>query len=187
MEVVEFRTAPDGNVYFKAEGQAEARLTRFTVDIIGPLLSLVRSRFPECYSTLFTIYDNNRGNKEAWNVHAFKMASRFIRCNFGEHDLLTQDIENNILHFEEVKCPLRGGFCPHEKVICKPKGLIKISTEEKKVVRLYLEGFTFDEIAEQLVKSPATVKTQLMRIKMKLGVKNCRDIIKVFRSNNYLI
>ena len=46
------------------------------------------------------------------NMAAGHVAIRFVRCNFGEHDLLTQDIEHDILHFEEVRCPHRDrGGC----------------------------------------------------------------------------
>ncbi|WP_197421706.1 sigma factor-like helix-turn-helix DNA-binding protein [Prevotella sp. DNF00663] len=113
------------------------------------------------------------------------MVERFVRCNFGEHDLLTQDIEHDMLHFEEVRCPLRGGYCKHENIICRPKGVVNISPAERVVVSLYLDGMTFDKISHLLHKSPSTIKTQLLRVKQKLKVKNCREIIRIMRLYNY--
>lgn len=46
---------------------------------------------------------------------------------------------------------------------------------------MYVKGFNFKEIAQRLGKSPSTIKVQLFRIKKKLGVKNCREIIKKLR------
>ena len=109
---------------------------------------------------------------------------RFIRCNFGADDRLSSDIIDDCLNFEEVKCPLRGKFCKDEGLICKPKGSVELSQVERNVAKLYVEGYTFKEIAAILKKNPSTVKTQLWNIKNKLGVKNCRGIIKVIRSKN---
>lgn len=174
LKTIEFYTTPDGSVYYKIPGQESRRLTKFNVDIIDPLLEQIKQRFPECYAALATKYRNKR----------FDMADRFIRCNFGEHDLLTQDIDNDVLHFEEVRCPLRG-ICEHEGVICKPKSMVSLSRCEREIADLYLEGLTFRDIAAKLGKNAETVKVQLMRIKKKCGVKHCRDIIRVLRLKNY--
>lgn len=143
-------------------------------------MELVRERFPACYARLATLYAPKSDTPSMRRKAYFEMTSRFIRCNFGEYDMLTQDIEHDIMYFEEVKCPLRG-FCPDENVICKPKGLIKLSSAEKRVVDMYLMGYTFDEIAGRLGRSPNTIKSQLHSVKNKLGVTNCREIIKKLR------
>lgn len=174
LKTIEFYTTPDGSVYYKVPGQESRRLTKFNVDIIDLLLGQIKQRFPECYAALACKYRNKR----------FDMADRFIRCNFGEHDLLTQDIDNDVLHFEEVRCPLRG-ICEHEGVICKPKSMVSLSRYEREIADLYLEGLTFRDIAAKLGKNAETVKVQLMRIKKKCGVKHCRDIIRVLRLKNY--
>ena len=145
----EFFVTPDGFVYYKKPGEEAKRLTKFNTDIVDELHNVIKTRFPESYAALAKLYRRN----------TFKMVERFIRCNFGEHDLLTQDIEHDILHFEEVRCPLRG--------MCDEFDL------------------TQDEVAERLGKNAHTVKVQLMRIKVKCGVSHCRDIIRVLRLNNY--
>lgn len=176
MEGVEFYVSPDGQVYYRLDGKPAKRLTKFSAEVVEPLITIIRNRFPECYARLSILYKEN----------ASEMAGRFVRCNFGEHDLLTQDIEHDILNFEEVRCPLRG-ICADERVICKPKSLVRLSKGEQEVVKLYLNGSTLDSIAAQLHKNRSTVKTQLFRVRDKLGVRNCREIIKVIRLGGFLL
>ena len=183
MEKIEFRVSPDGKVFYKKDAEAERRLTRFETSICLLILDIIIKRFPGAYSRLCLLYQPKSQSKVNIDKASFQVVERFIRCNFGEHDLLTPDIENQILHFEEVRCPLRG-ICPDENIICKPQSLIKLSPAEKEVAKLYLWGETFDEIARRLGKSPSTVKVQLHNIKKKTGAKNCREIIKVMRIHN---
>ena len=174
MDAIEFYTSPDGFVYFKKQGEETKRLTKFHTDVIDKILDIIKQRSPESYAALYKMYRHN----------AFRIVERFVRCNFGEHDLLTQDIENDILHFEEVRCPLRG-ICELEGVICKPKSMVNLSKCEREIANLYLEGLTFAQIAKHLNKNAQTVKVQLLRIKKKCGVEHCRDIIRVLRLKNY--
>ena len=184
MEAIEFNVAHDGQVWFKLGNRQEKRLTRFEKDICVHVLGLIHERFPGAWSRLRLLYPPKSNTSVAKDTAAFNIVDRFIRCNFGEHDLLTPDIEHDILHFEEVRCPLRGKFCPDEGVICKPQSLIRLSPAERDVAKLYLQGETFDQIARILGKSPQTVKVQLHNIKKKTGARNCREIIKVMRIHN---
>ena len=184
MEAIEFRVSPDGKVYYKEGHKDEKRLTRFEKRICLEVIDIIESRFPGAWARLRSLYPDKGKTSADKDKQFFKIIDRFIRCNFGEHDLLTPDIEHKILHFEEVRCPLRGGLCPDENIICKPQSLVKLSPAEKEVVKLYLWGETFDEIARRLGKAPSTVKVQLHNIKKKLGAKNCREIIKVMRIHN---
>lgn len=122
------------------------------------------------------------GNAEA----RYRMVAHFIRCNFAERDTLSADYEGGRLHFEEVKCPLRGEkwLCPYEGKICKPRGMASLSGTEWAVAQLYASGYSAREIGEQLGKSLSTVKTQLASCKRKLGLGNCREIVKFLRLRN---
>ena len=152
MEGIEFFTSPEGQVYYRKDGHDAKRLTKFSSDIVSKVVTLVRNRFPECYSRLAILYKKN----------ASQMVDRFVRCNFGEHDL-------------------------DEHIICKPKSLVRLSKGEQEVVKLYLNGSTLDHIADQLHKNRNTVKSQLLRVRDKLGVKNCREIIRVMRMGGYML
>ena len=183
MEAIEFRVSPDGSVYYKQGKLDEKRLTRFCKGICVEVLGIIHERFPGAWARLRLLYQPKNNSSAAKDVAAFSVVERFIRCNFGEHDLLTPDIDRDILHFEEVRCPLRG-ICPDENIICKPQSLYRLTPAEKEVATLYLEGYTFDWIASKLGKSPSTVKQQLWKLKKKLGAKNCREIIRVLRVHN---
>lgn len=180
MEKVEFRLAPDGVLYYKEHGKDERRVTRFSHEIIDPLADVIEKMYPECHARLATLYRKGSGKASKGD-----MVERFIRCNFGEHDLLTEDIDHGALNFEEVRCPLRGGFCPHEGIICKPKSVRQLSPAEREVVDLYIMGYTFKEIAERLGKCASTVKAQLFNIKKRFALKSCREIIREFRTKQY--
>lgn len=183
MEAIEFRVSPDGQVYYKQGKSPERRLTRFCTAICLEMLDTIKNRFPGAWARLSLLYKPKNNSSAAKDVATFSMIERFIRCNFGEHDLLTPDIDRDILCFEEVRCPLRG-MCQDENIICKPQSLFRLTPAEKEVTKLYLRGDTFDVIAEKLGKSPSTVKQQLWKLKKKLGAKNCREIIRVLRIHN---
>ena len=174
MERIEFHCSPDGHVYFKTDRREQKRLTKFDTEVVDFLNDLIRERFPEAYARLSSLY---KGKK-------FEMVNRFVRCNFGEQDYLSYDVENVVLNFEEVRCPLRG-ICENEKIICKPKSTVPLSESEKQIADLYLQGYSFTEIADILQKNQKTVKAHLYSIKEKLKLKNCREIIKVLRMNNF--
>ena len=176
MEAIEFRSDQRGNLFYAVGNQGERRLTKFCVGVIRQVLVAVRENFPECFARLSTLYQ-----KREKSERDFVMAQRFIRCNFGREDHLSHDLEFGQMNFEEVSCPLRGGFCEDEGVICKPKGLYRLSEQERAVATLYVKGYTFKAIASMLRKNESTVKSQLWNIKKKLGVKSCREIITVLR------
>ena len=161
-------------MYFKADGRDQKRLTKFETEVVDTLNDLIKVRFPEAYARLGKLYNGKK----------FEMVDRFVRCNFGEQDFLSYDVENVVLNFEEVRCPLRG-ICENEKIICKPKSTVPLSASEKEIADLYLQGYSFTEIADILQKNRKTVKSHLYRIKEKLNLKNCREIIKVLRMNNF--
>ncbi len=173
MKAIEFITTPDGKVLYKEDGHEVQRLTKFS-EVMKPLASIIKERFPECHARLATLY---RGDSA-------RMIDRFVRCNFGEHDLLTEDIDNGLLNFEEVRCPLRG-ICTDEHIICKPKSIVNLPPSEREVVNLYLNGYTIDDIAVELGKNRSTVKALLFKVKNRLAVKNCREIIKVLRMKGW--
>ncbi len=177
METIEFWKTPEGEIMFKINNAASQRFTRFRHGIINGMLRVVEDNYPECFARLIKLYGKNKESD-------FQMCCRFISCNLGEHDILTHDFESGIINFEHVKCPLRGGLCEHENVICNPKGLVTLPPAEKEVVRLYVAGYNTREISEMLDKSCDTVKTQLQNAKHRLNLKTCREITKYIRTKN---
>ena len=180
MEQLEFRCDSHGIVYFDDGTGESKRLTKFHKKIVSLMIERIKALYPPCYARLATLY-----SKVEKSEREFTMVERFIRCNMGNDDSQSVDLEYGDFNLEEVKCPLRGKFCKDEGVICKPQGLFKLSDTEKKVAKLYVRGMTFDKIANQLDLNTSTIKTILSRIKNKLGVVNCREIITVLRLGRY--
>lgn len=187
MAKIEFYNTPEGNVYYKLDGGEARRLTRFCKDIIDPMLLIIENNFSAAYSELQALYPRHNNSESAKLTQRYMIVERFVRCNFGEYDLLTNDYENGILQFEMVHCPLRGGHCPYENKICNPRGKnVKLSKLEHDVASLYINGVTFKEIASRLQKKPNTIKTVLNRMKNKLCLKNSRALIRDLRLNNII-
>lgn len=180
MERIEFHTGPDGVVRYVADGGEAKRLTRFA-EPVALLARLVEERFPGAWARLCQQYPSGERQGAVKDKAVAARVERFVRCNMGEHDLLTADFERGRLNFEEVRCPLRG-ICKDEGVVCKPTDALPLTRAEREVAGMYAYGYTFKEIAAELGKSPATVKAQLHGMKAKLGVRNCRALIKVLRS-----
>lgn len=141
MKKIEFYNDPDGHVYYTQDGVVRKRFTRFDKDIINSLLCMIKKTFPDTYLALIKSYPLKGSNKVAKSQNQFLMTERFIRCNFGENDLLSLDYYNGIYHYEMVKCPLRGGHCQFENVICNPKSKqdVKLSCLEKMLLLCILK------------------------------------------------
>ena len=129
--------------------------------------------YPGAMKALKEVYKSSLQN---YNFGRYKIVERFIRCNFGENDLLTYDIEHGSMNIEKVRCPLRQ-ICKNENVICNPS----LSTDkETQVAKLYAHGLSLQEIADVLHKSSCTVNAQLYNLKQRLNLNSSRDIIKLF-------
>ena len=109
-------------------------------------------------------------------LYEFNIVSRFCRCNFGEYDAHTPDIDaDGFFHFEEVKCPLRGE-CRMEGVICKPKLDSKLTDRELDIVELISKGLRAQEIADRLYISVKTVQRHRENIKAKLQLRSLAQV-----------
>lgn len=179
METVEFYNGPEGNVWICAES-GNREFSENDREIIEYLMEVLDKYYPDALLKLRNIYSDSQLNKY---YYEFRIIYRFVRCNFGENDRLSVDLDNGVLNFEEVKCPLRG-ICCDEGIICKPVARSPLHPAETNVARLYARGFSLFEIAKKLKKSVCTVNVQLFNIKKKLNLKNSREIIKIMNNLN---
>ena len=169
----------NGKVCYRQNG-VEHVLGQGDREIIEFVLSSLEQYFPDALAAL-----NEECAPSVFNSRYFdfRRVDMFIRCNFSEHDTLHMDIDGGIMHFEEVKCPMRG-ICRHEHRICKPRFKAPVPEEEGKVAALYSRGLTADEIAGVLRKSIKTVKNQLSSVTKRLKLNKTRDLIKIFSIYN---
>ena len=72
-----------------AKQKTQRKKVNVTTILFDDEVDIIHDRFPECYARLATIYRKN----------VTKMVDRFVRCNFGEEDLLSDDVEHDLLHF----------------------------------------------------------------------------------------
>lgn len=173
----EFFNSPDGTVYVKP---FDKPMFVYDIDcrqITNELISYIRDLYPGAFAALSSLYSKSERNKDYF---MFKIVHRFIRCNFGENDTLSYDINQlGAMCIEEVRCPIRGE-CIHEGVICKPTLLSKLSPREEEVGRLLGTGLSNLEVAEELGISICTMHRHIANIKARLHFKNTNQIISYF-------
>lgn len=172
---IEFFKTPDGCVMYKRQGVAVRELTEQDRDLVGTLLSLIRTRYPEAFKALSDIYSRSERNR-AW--YEFQMVSRFIRCNLGDYDTQTLDVDGDgLLHFEQMKCPLMGaGDCRWEGTICSPTLSTGLTTRELELLPLLADGLQSWEIAERLSIAKVTVDHHRRNILAKLGLRSTVEL-----------
>lgn len=171
---VEFYLSPDGSINIHRKGEPTQQFTEACTDIVEEVLLMVRDLYPEAHAALAEIYSASSRNKKFFE---YKIVHRFIRCNFGEYDGLTFDIDGmGNFNFEHVACPLRGE-CKHEGIICRPRMKTDLTDKENEVATLLIRGYDRYAIADELKISPYTVTRHLANIRHRLGLKSSSQII----------
>ena len=174
MNKIEFYISPDGNIMVKPEGKAMFAYAQDCSEVREMVMAILRDLYPEALGALSKLYEKSAMNKPYFE---YLITHRFIRCNFGEYDSLTFDIDSRGLpNFEEVRCPLRGE-CVNECVICKPKLHTTLSPREKEVAILLADGFSKTEIADELNISAFTVTRHITNIKNRWNVRSTAQLI----------
>lgn len=173
----EFFNSPDGSVNVKP---FDKPMFAYNIDcrqITNELIVYIRDLYPGAFAALSSLYSSSERNKD---YYMFKIVHRFIRCNFGENDTLSYDINQvGAMCFEEVRCPIRGE-CIYEGVICKPSLQSKLSSREEEIGRLLATGLSNIEAAEELGISICTIHRHIANIKARLHFKNTNQIISYF-------
>lgn len=180
MEKLEFFLIK-GQTCIRREDGSSKPLTQTDREAIGFMIEKLKLYFPKTFDRLCEWAAESAMNMPFFE---YRIVDRFIRCNFGEADFLYADVEDNMFHFEEVKCPLRG-ICKDEGLICKPKASFGLPAEEQKVVSLYSKGYLPGEIAEQLGKAEKTCKEQIRSACKRLKVPHARWLIRLFNAYTF--
>ena len=177
LEKIEFYICPDGTVNIKPFGEAVYEYTLDCKKITEGMIVLIRDLYPTAFNALAELYSKSERNK---NFYEYRIVHRFIRCNFGEYDALSYDINSvGDLNIEDVRCPLRGE-CLFEGLICKSPLKTELSPRETEVAHLLAKGYSRQEIAEELQISTFTVTRHITNIKARLHLKTTNQIIAKF-------
>lgn len=179
---IEFFKTPDGFVMYRRQGEPVVELTEQDRRMVGALLTVIRTRYPEAFAALSDLYSRSEHNR-AW--YEYRMVSRFIRCNLGDFDTQTIDIDaDGQLHFEQMKCPLMGsGDCRWERVICHPRLSTGLTGREQELLPLFGKGLTSQEIADRLSIAKVTVDNHRQNILAKLGLHSAKELISWYHSH----
>ncbi len=177
LERIEFYNCPDGSINIKPFEKPMFVYDQSCRSITEEMIVMIRDLYPGAFAALSELYSKSERNKDFFE---YKIVHRFIRCNFGEYDALNYDI-NNVGHFnvEDVKCPLRGE-CLFEGVICKPQLQTKLTARELEVAKLLAQGFSRQEVADELTISIYTVSRHIANIKARMHFRNIQQIISYF-------
>lgn len=176
---IEFFSCPDGSVNIKADGTPVKQFTESDREIVQEMLLKIRDLYPGAFAALTELYSESSRNRPYFE---YRIVHRFIRCNLGEYDGLTLDVDlGGRFNFEHVDCPMRGE-CRHEGIICGAAIKSDMTPRETEVVRLLLQGLGKIEIAEELHISPYTLTRHLANIRCRLGLTSSSQIIAHFKN-----
>lgn len=178
LERIEFYNCPDGSVNIKPFGQPMFVYDESCKKITQEMIVLIRDLYPAAFTALAELYSKSERNKDFFE---FRIVHRFIRCNFGEYDALSYDINSvGELNMEDVRCPLRGE-CLFEGLICRSPMNTELSPRESEVAHLLAKGYSRQEVAYELEISIFTVTRHITNIKARLHLKNTNQIISKFK------
>ena len=74
-------------------------------EFIGAFVEYISTFYPKAYAALCAEYKCCAANP---SYYRYRMAARFIRCNFSSLDSLPDITADLHCNFEHVNCPLRG-------------------------------------------------------------------------------
>ena len=179
--LTESYVTPDGSVMIKQDGQPAWELKETgekSRNFIQSVLEYIRIFHVKAFEKLCEEYSRkepNRLNYEYWIVS---------RCNQGEYDRLSYDIDHaGRLQFEEVRCPLRGE-CKLENIVCKPEFTSGLSHRETEILRLIVAHYETAEIADKLHLSPHTVNNHRRNIHIKTSTRTIGELVDYWHKNN---
>lgn len=170
----------EGEVWYR-DGVCEIKQLRETdTKVIDELLEHVATFYPKAYAALIEEYKACALNRPYCK---FRMATRFIRCNFAQLDNIPDFTGARRCNFEYVQCPLRGE-CRCEHIICRPEFDHKLSAAEMRVLRLWYEGYAEEDIAAQLYLSQYTVHNHIRNAYQRLDIHSKSEFVKYAAAHN---
>ncbi len=175
---IEFYISPDGKVMIGEAGKGINReFTEKDIDLTEYIAALIEQQYPTAYKALELEYRASMVNKI---FYRYLIVHRFIRCNFSKFDGLTYDIDEDILHIEDIPCPLKfRNDCPLRGIVCRPKPF-GLSDREREVAKMSSSGKTYKEISRELGITRNTISSTIGNIKRKLHLSSSKDVNKLF-------
>lgn len=176
LKQIEFGSSPDGKVTVLQDGKI-FYLEEKDHDFIEEIAKLIEKQYPRAWKALSINYRSSE--KNAWH-YLYLRVSRFILCNMGKVDGLQYDIDNGILHIEDINCPMRSE-CPWNGVVCHPQAF-NLTEREEEIVKLRAKGETYKDISRKLHIENSTVKNILQSARKRLSLFSAKDLTKLVAS-----
>lgn len=169
---IEFSTSPENKVLVQTDGEIFL-LNENNRELLAMLGSLIERQYPDAWKALSDNYKRYEGNP---SHYLFLRVCRFILCNMGKQDSLSFDVDNGVLHIEDIPCPMRNE-CAWNGIVCHPKAL-NLNEREQKVISRWAKGDSYKEISEEMKVSTSSVKNTIYKAanRMKLSMFVMRKI-----------
>lgn len=177
---IEFFTY-ESEVWLRKSSGDTRILSETDKDVINALIHHISTFYPKAFAALESEYQNCSPNQSYFR---FRMAVRFIRCNFAALDSIPDFNTSHVCTFEHVNCPLRGE-CRYDHVICRPSFDHRLSPAEMRVMELVYRGLTEEEVGSRLCLSPLTVHTHVRNAYTRLGIHSKAEFVK-YAANHHL-
>lgn len=143
-------------------------LTPSDIVIINKINEQIKNCYPDAYERLSKLYSSK-----------FEIVNRFLRCNFSVSDN-RPDIDDDFnFEFECVLCPLKGGLCKDEGIICSPEITSELSKREIEIASYLADGMNKNAVADLLFISVFTVENHRRNIYSKLHIHTASELTKI--------
>lgn len=175
---VEFFQSPKGQICISQDGKInELELSKYA-ELLHNLDNEVNEEFPKAFERVDQrVLEKNPNLKVNPYRRSLLRAERFIRCNWGRFDGYADISKDGKLHLENPQCPLKGGSCPDENVICNPERRTQLSDREKECVLALCMGKDVSEIATDLGLQQVSVETYLKKAMKRTGVNDRAKLV----------
>lgn len=170
---IEFSSSSDGRVLVQMDGKFFL-LEKSHHELLAMLGALIERQYPEAWNALKLNYKASKYDK--W-LSLYRMVSRFILCNMGKMDGLSYDVDGEVLHLEDISCPIRQE-CQFNGIVCHPK-LLSLTKREAEIVRLRVKGETYKEISDKLHIDCSTVKNTVQNATKRTKLYSAKDLLKI--------
>lgn len=168
MAQIEFFTDAVGTMFYREDGKTrELKDTEY--GIITTMYGIIKSKFPLAYATLSSLYPDR-----------LSIIKRFIACNLMNDDTVSFDLNESVINLEDVKCPLRGGLCKWEGIICRCKQQYDLNESDIRLLKMVKTGLEYADIAKQFGVQVDAIKKRMSRLKKLTGARNRFELINLY-------
>lgn len=179
MERIEFYTY-EQELWCRRGDNPPEQITEDNREIVRDTHDTIREFYSAAYQKLSQRYIRSASNVQ---FYQFKIVDRFCRCNFGAIDNIPDIDAKGRFQFERISCPMRGE-CDMEGIVCNPEFNSHVSAAEDRVMEMYFNGHTKEQIAHRWSIAPTTIDNHRRNVYKRLGIHSLTEYIDYAHRNN---